>query len=449
MNPTQIKVLRRLIRHGMVSKVAQLLEKIHPADIAQVFSRLPIAESKMLIAVLFRAKRIGRTLREVPDDLLKGLLDMISDDELAIIIIQQPADDAIYFISFLTEERKERIREKIPKGEFKFLERMLLYPKDSAGAMMTDRFWAMKKDTTAKNTIVEIRRRGNDIEAFLYLYVVDDDEILIGIVSLRSLLFANDDMSLRELMVENPLSVNVREDRENVSAIVSKYGFLAVPVVDDDGRLVGAITVDDIIEVIQKENDEDFYRMAGLGQADRAFSPISQSFRKRILWTLLNLLTAFGASMVVGLFEDSIAKVVALATFMPVVAGLGGNSGTQSLTVVVRSLAIGELNMASKFKVIGRQFLIGAMVGAVAGIVTALVVFLWKGNPYLGLVLFLAMLANVAIGAFAGASVPLLLKLFKLDPALGSSIIVTAITDSFGFLAFLGLATILLINMSL
>jgi magnesium transporter len=445
-NPTQIKALRKLIRHGMVSRAGQLLEKIHPADIAQVLSTLPDSESKLLIAALFRARRIGQTFRELPDDLLTRFLDMISDDELAKLILRQPADDAVYFISFLEEDRKKRIREKIPAGEFAVLDRMLLYPKGSAGSIMTDRFLAMAENTTAENAIAEIRRKGSDIEALLYLYVVDDGGALTGVVSLRNLIFAGPGASLGELMLEHPLSANVREDQETVAATVSKYGFLALPVVDDAGRIVGAITVDDVIDVIHEETDEDFYRMAGLGGADRVFNPVLQSFRKRIVWTLVNLVTAFGASMVVGFFEDSISKVVALATFMPVVAGLGGNSGTQALTVVVRGLAIGELDLAAAFKAVGRQLLIGVLVGAVAGIITAVVVFLWKGNPYLGFVLFLAMLANISVGALAGAAVPLLLRLFKLDPALGSSIIVTAITDSFGFLAFLGLATIMLIN---
>lgn len=444
-NPSQIKILRKLIRHGMISKVGRLLEKIHPADIAQIFSSLPESDTKVLIAALIRTDRIGRTLREVPEDLLLRLLNLISDDELSTLVLRQPTDDARYFISFLSEERKERVRAKIPRGELRFLERMLLYPKDSAGAVMTDRFWAMKEDTTAKNAIEEIRRRRNEIEAFLYLYVVDGDGVLTGIVALRDLMFADADVTLRALMTENPVSVRADEDRETASAIVAKYGFLALPVVDDARRILGVITVDDVIEIIHQENEEDFYRMAGLGEVDRAFNPVLKSFRKRILWTLLNLLTAFGASMVVVFFEDSIAKVVALATFMPVVAGLGGNSGAQALTVVVRSLAMGEIDMASALKVVGRQFLIGVLVGAVAGVVTTVVVWLWKGNPYLGLVLFLAMLANIAVGAFVGATIPLLLRLFKLDPALGSSIIVTAITDSFGFLAFLGLATILLI----
>jgi magnesium transporter len=217
---------------------------------------------------------------------------------------------------------------------------------------------------------------------------------------------------------------------------------LALPVVDEDHRLLGIVTVDDIMDVIEDEATEDIYRLGGLSWQERIESPAREKVSKRLPWMIINLGTAFLAAWVVGLFEESIAKVVALAIFMPVVAGMGGNGGTQALTVVTRGIALGEVEFTAGIKVVLKEIGVGILIGAATGILTALIAYLWRGNPFLGFVLFLAMVLNMAIAGLTGAGIPLLLKFFGQDPALGSGVLVTTFTDVFGFLTFLGLATV-------
>jgi len=443
-NTKQINALRKLVHYGALSRAARLVEKLHPADIAEVLPELSLAETRQLMEILFATRRAGATFRELPEEILGRILGMISDERLARLISRQPSDDAIFFLSLLSEERRRSVLAHLSPEQRETFDRLMLYPLGSAGSVMTTKVLAMKEDATAEDAINEIRRQGQDLEAIFYLYVVGEQSRLTGVVPLRQLILSAMDKPLRELMLRNPISANVRDDQEKVASIVAKYNFLSLPVTDDDGRLLGVVTVDDVIDVIHEEATEDFFHMAGLEEEDRVFGPIVQSVRKRILWTFINLATAFVASLVIRFFEGSIEKAVALATFMPIVAGLGGNSGTQSLTVIIRSLALGELPYQAAFRAILRQLVVGLCIGSAAGLVTGGIVYLWQGNPMLGVVLFLAMLANMAMGALVGAAIPLFLRLIRQDPAMGSGILVTGITDSFGFFAFLGLATLFL-----
>ncbi len=302
---------------------------------------------------------------------------------------------------------------------------------------------SMPWTATVEDTI-GVLRSGVEFEAVHYLYVVDEQRKLVGVLSLRQLLVVDGTKVLRDLMRPEPLSAHVLEGRAAVAATMVRYELLCLPITETDGRLLGVVTIDDVLDAIKDEAAEDLLGMAGLAPEERLSDPMLGSARRRVLWSLLNLLTALAACAVVGFFEGSIEKVVALATFMPVVAGLGGNSGTQSLSLMIRALARDELEPGTRARAVLRQLGVGLLVGAVAGAITGVIVTLTKGNPWLGLVLFLAMVINIAIGALVGASVPLLLLRLRLDPALGSGILVTGLTDSLGFLSFLGLATLMM-----
>ena len=243
-------------------------------------------------------------------------------------------------------------------------------------------------------------------------------------------------------MIADPVRADVEMDQEEAARLVSKYELLALPIVDASGRLEGIVTVDDVIDIIHEEATADMYKMAGLAEEDRVFTPVSRSVRMRLPWTLVNLLTATLAASVVGLFENTVQEVIALVTFMPVVAGVGGNGATQTATVIIRAIALGELEFSSAWKAIVKQVSVNICIALAAGAAIALAAFLWKGNPYLGLVLAGALVLNLGlIAGLSGAVIPLLLKALNFDPALGSGIIVTGMTDAFGFLSFLGLAT--------
>jgi magnesium transporter len=309
------------------------------------------------------------------------------------------------------------------------------------GRLMTTDFMALPPVTTAQGAIDKIRERG-ELESFFYLYVVDDSGKLIGVVPIRNLVIAPPDRTLTEMMIADPIKADVFMDQEEAARIVAKYELLALPIVDEGGRLEGIITVDDVIDIIKEESTEDMYKMVGLAEEDRVFTPVSRSVRMRLPWTIVNLLTATLAASVVGLFEHTLQDIIALVTFMPVVAGVGGNGATQTATVIIRAIALGELEFSSAWRAIVKQVMVNISIALAAGALIAVAAALWKGNPYLGLVLACAMIFNLGLMAgFAGAVIPLLLKALKFDPALGSGIIVTGLTDAFGFLSFLGLAT--------
>jgi len=245
-------------------------------------------------------------------------------------------------------------------------------------------------------------------------------------------------------MTTDLISVRVDMDQEEVARQVASYNLLAIPVVDEENKLVGVITVDDVIDVIKDEATEDVYRLAGVAGDDRVFTPPLESLRKRLPWLQVNLVTAFAAASVVALFEDTIAKVSALAVFMPVVAGMGGNAATQTLTVIVRGIALGELTWANTRKALLKEAAVGLANGVGCGVVAAIVVWVWKGDVWLGGIIGAAMIINMFVAATAGTLIPLTLRALKVDPALASSVFITTLTDVFGFLSFLGLATVFL-----
>jgi magnesium transporter len=313
---------------------------------------------------------------------------------------------------------------------------------------MTTRFVALDVHMTAQESIDRIRAMGDHAEAVLYLYVVDEKGGLTGIVPIRRLVAAPPDRPVGELMIRDPVRCRADADQEEAARAVARYNLLAIPVVDDENRLLGVITVDDVIEVINEEATEDMYYMAGLHEEDRVFTTPFQSVRRRLPWMLLNLAAAFVAAWVVGRFEETLRQIVALAFFMPVVAGMGGNSGIQSLTVITRGIALGEIEFSSGLRLIGKEFVVALGIGAVAGGVAAGAATLWQGSPLLGGVLFVAMVVTIAIAGMLGAAVPLLLKALRQDPALGSGVIVTTLTDVTGFVTFLGIGTLLLDRLS-
>jgi magnesium transporter len=275
-----------------------------------------------------------------------------------------------------------------------------------------------------------------------YLYVVDERRHLVGVVSLRRLLLVSPETPLKRIMTTDLISARVDMDQEEVARQVASYNLLAIPVVDEESKLVGVITVDDVIDVIKDEATEDIYRLAGVAGDERAFTPALESLRKRLPWLGVNLATAFLAASVVALFEGTIEQITALAVFMPIVAGMGGNAATQTLTVIVRGIALGELTWSNARKALVKEAAVGVGNGVILGLVAAVVAWATRGNPVLGLVLCAAMIINMFVAATAGTLVPLGLRAASIDPALASSVFITTLTDVFGFLSFLGLATI-------
>ncbi len=439
------EVLRKLLRAGARTRVERLIDRLHPPDIAEILPVLDPTELRPVVDILFSAQRAARTLRELPREVLPGVLELLDDGQIAQMVVRIPPDDAVGFLEVLPEERREQIASALPDSHRSELQRLLSYPESSAANRMTTRVLAVPESTTAQEAIDAIRRHTEEeVEQIFYLYVTDDAGRLRGVVPIRKLVTCPPTRPIADVMIHDPVAVRATADQEEAAQLAGKYNLLAVPVVDDDRRLLGVITIDDVIDVIKEEATEDMYRMVGLIEEEHIYTPLPRVVGRRLPWMVVNLLTAFLASWVVGLFESSIHKVSVLAVFMPIVAGMGGNGGTQTLTVITRGIALGEIGLEAGMRAMLREMLVGLAIGLATGLLTAVGAYAWRGSAALGLVLLLAMIVNMVIAGLSGAAVPLVLRALKQDPALGSGVIVTTFTDVFGFLSFLGLATLLI-----
>jgi magnesium transporter len=435
--------VKRLLRIGATANLLNLLQKQHPADLAQIFTELQDKEREAAFTVL--ADRNGRLAMEAVSELGPeagaALLATRPAEEIAKLAQDIPSDDAAALIDHLPEELSAAVLHLMRPKESGVVENLLEYAERTAGRIMNPNVFALSEDITVGEAITEIQTN-RDVEMVFYLYVVDERRHLVGVVSLRRLLLVSPETPLKRIMTADIISARADMDQEEVARQVAAYNLLAIPVVDAENKLVGIITVDDVIDVIKDEATEDIYRLAGVAGDERAFTPATESLRKRLPWLGINLLTAFLAAAVVGLFERTIDLFPVLAVFMPIVAGMGGNAGTQTLTVVVRGIALGELAWSNSRKALLKEVLVGLGNGVVLGATAAAVVWMVRGNPTLGLVLGLAMIINMFVAAAAGTLVPLGLRAANVDPALASSVFITTMTDMFGFFSFLGLATV-------
>ena len=438
------RILRRLLASGVHGRAERLLARMAPADIAPLLSGLTQEEVASVIDLLFRQRRAARVLRELPPEMLPEIFDAVSDERLAGVLHHLEVDDLLELVEWIPEERRSAIVGRLPNAVRAELEKAELYPESSAGRVMQTSFVALDEKMTSQEAIDTLRARADDDESILYLYVVDEQRSLRGVVPIRRLVSAPPTRLVRDLMIPDPVSAQPDADQEQVAQIVARYDLLAVPVTDVDGRMLGVITVDDVIDVITEEATEDMYHLAGLSEDDRVFSPAHIAVQKRLPWMLVNLATAFLAAWVVGLFERTLEQVVALAIFMPVVAGMGGNGGIQSLTVITRGIALGEIEFSSGLRTAMKELAVGLVIGAVTGAVAAGLAYVTVGIPAIGTALFLSMVVTMAAAGLMGAAVPLLLKAVRLDPALGAGVIVTTFTDVFAFFSFLGIGTLLL-----
>ena len=436
--------VKRLLRMGATSNLVNLLHKQHPADLAQLFAELPEKDRHSAFSLLVeRNSRLAmEALSELGPEGGAALLADRSAEDIVRLTQELPSDDAAAIIDHLPEELSAAVLELIQKrpaggdvGE------LLEYEEQTAGRIMNPKVFALSEDMTAGEAITALQG-SRDVEMVFYLYVIDARRHLVGVVSLRRLLLVSPTTPLKRIMTTDLISVRADMDQEEVARQVASYNLLAIPVVDEENKLVGVITVDDVIDVIKDEATEDVYRLAGVSSDDRVFTRFTESLRKRVPWLMVNLVTAFVAAFVVGLFQSSISSVTALAVFMPVVAGMGGNAATQTLTVIVRGIALGELTGANARKALLKEAMVGIGNGLSCGLVGGLAAWAFNGNAWLGMILALAMIINMFVAATAGTLIPLSLRALKVDPALASSVFITTLTDVFGFLSFLGLATL-------
>ena len=440
-----LESVRRLLRMGATPNLINLLQKQHPADLAQIFAELPEKERHAAFNTLVEknGKLAMEGLSELGPEKGAQLLALRSAEEIARLTQEIASDDAVALIDQLPEELSTVVLELIRPKPGGGVGELLEYEERTAGRLMNPNVFALPEDLTAGESITQLQN-ARDVEMVFYLYVVDERRHLVGVVSLRRLLLVPPETPLKRIMTTDIYSSRVDTGQEEVARMVASYNLLAIPVVDAENKLTGVITVDDVIDVIKDEATEDVFRLAGVSKEDGVLTPPSESIRRRLPWLGVNLVTAFLAASVVGLFSNTIDQVVALAALMPIVAGMGGNAATQTLAVIVRGLALGEVTWSNARQAVFKEGLVGLGNGLALGLVAAIGAWAWKGSPVLGAVLAAAMIINMFIAATAGTLIPLGLRAMKVDPALASSVFITTLTDVFGFFSFLGLATIFL-----
>lgn len=432
------------IQQKRLKEAKDSISNVHPADIAYLINDSQ-AEFQLSIFLLLSNHQASDVLPELYPDVIEQIIDNIAKTRLLNIIDEMSSDEAVDLISEMDDDKKSEILDSIlDEEDKKSITELLTYDEDSAGGLMESEVIAVHKDFTISQVIDFISDNFQEVENLHYIFIVDDANILLGQVSLTRLIVSQKNTLVGKIMQKDIFYATVDMDQEKVAHIFRKYDIYSLPVVDNLGALKGRITVDDIIDVIDDEASEDAYKMVGLESEDKVFSTPISSVKKRLPWLSLNLLTAFLVSSVVGIFEPTIAKLSFLAVLMPIVAGLGGNSGTQTLTVIVRGIALGELTIHNTYRAIVKELTVGIINGVVIGSFASIIAFFFKGDFMLGVVLGVAMICNMFIASIVGSLIPVVMKKLKFDPALASGILITMLTDIGGFASFLGLATIFL-----
>ncbi len=437
-----LDAVRRLVRRGAYPNLAKVLAKSHPADIAHLFSYLVPKEQQILFNLIEDTETAASVLSELDHNTGAFLLEQIGPETITEVLQEMPYDDAVEIIRNLPEEIAEEILTTMQDEHSEEIEQLLQYAEDTAGGIMSTEIFSLREDTTVQKAIEDLQQ-AKDVEMVFYIYVTDAHGHLVGVMSLRQLLTVSPASQLKEVMVTDVINVRTDKDQEEVAHLVAKYNILAIPVVDEWNKLVGLITVDDVIDVMREEATEDIYKMAGASEEELLYG--FKSFkvaRLRLPWLITNLFGGIITGYLMWKFKATLNEVIALITFIPVITGMGGNIGGQSATIVVRGFATGHIDFSILGQVILKELRVGIIMGTVCGVMVGLVATLWHGNPFLGLVVGLAMVSAMTVAASMGALAPSFFKRVGIDPAIASSPFVQTANDITGILIYLGTATL-------
>ncbi len=438
-----VKAVRLAIDRDDFDTVRALSAGLHESDLADLLETLASNERFAVVEVI-GSQLTPATLVEVEEAVRDELVEQLPNQQLAEAVEELDTDDAVYLLEDLEACERQKILDQVPHDVRTAIVRGLQYPDDSAGRLMRQNFVHVPTFWTVAQTIEHLRTDANLPEQFSEIFVTTPSLHLKGTVSLDDLLRSALEMPIEDLMNDERHLINVEMDQEELARKFERYNLISAPVVDDDNRLVGVVTVDDIVEVIAEEAQEDIFLLAGVGDESLADTVMRTALR-RFSWLFINLITALIASYVISLFDATIEQMVALAVLMPIVASMGGNAGTQTMTVTVRALATRDLGAANAGRVITRETLVGLLNGLIFALLMAVVAYFWFGSGRLSGVLAAAMIVNMFVAGISGILIPLFLEYRKIDPALASSVFVTTVTDIVGFFAFLGLAALYLV----
>ena len=440
-----ISSARKFVNMGALSRLWNLLKNFHAADISSLMKHLTSRERLILFNVIFDQdkEKSGEVLRELEPEDAAPIVKELHLNQITELFQIIPSDDAAPILELLPDEMKEAVLAAMEEKPSEDVKELLLYEEETAGRIMSPDFYALDHNTNVSDAITAMQLE-RDVESAFYLYAIDEMTRLVGVVSLRQLLFARPNTKLKEIMTKDVISVHPETDQEEVARYVADYNLVAIPVVDSENTLVGVVTVDDVIDVIEEEATEDMYKMVSLDTTDRIQDSAFKSIKKRIPFLLFSLITASLAPLVVHYFEGTIEQFIKLVVFLPLVMALGGVAGNQTIAIIVREIAIGQAEWVGARKALFKEIMVGIGNGVIIGAILGGLSYLLIKNPYLGLILGLAIIINLFIAALVGTLIPLVLKLLRLDPALGSVNLLTMCTDSVGALTFLGLGTLFL-----
>ena len=427
-----------------LAELQQLLDRLHSADVAHILEALPL-EDRLTIWDLVKVERDGEILLEVSDAVRETLIAAMDSDELVAAAGQLDADEIADLAPDLPRYVIDDVFQSLPMEEREQLRAAMSYPEDAVGALMDFDIVTIRDDVTLEVVLRYLRRLDEFPGHTDQLFVVDRDEHLKGVLPLTRLLVSDSDTEVAAVMSTEILKLHPNDKAQQAAHAFERYDLVSASVVDAKGKLVGRVTVNAVMDFIREESENEALKLGGLSEEEDLFAPVWKSVKNRWIWLAINLVTAFIASRVIGVFEDSIEKLVALAALMPIISGIGGNSGNQTITMIVRALALGQLNLGNARKLFAKEIGVSAVNGMVWGSAVGLFAFFIYDSVALGLVMALAMALNLLLAASLGVLIPLALQKLGRDPATGSSVMITAVTDSGGFFIFLGLATIFLL----
>lgn len=425
--------LETLVSEYHASEIAILFENISQESRERIISLMPAETASEVIAEMDAEFHPEKLLENLHPERRSEILEELDYDDATDIISQLPQEQQDEFLGHLDEEDASNIRN------------LLAYKEDTAGGLMDTHVIRVNASLGKKEALDEVIRQSEEMEEFYTINVVDDDGVLTGIVSLKDIIKARNTATVAQLVNTDFVYVNADTDQEEVARLISQYNLISIPVVDDRMRLLGRITFDDVIDVLQEENTEDILKISGVSEDEELAGNWKEAVKSRLPWLIINLGTAFLAASVIRYFDETIGRLGMLAGYMTIIAGMGGNAATQSLAVTVRRISLTDLTDNQAYRTVLKEFSVGLINGAVNGLIVFLFAVFYDGNPMLGVVIFTAMTGNLVIAGIAGSSIPLILKRAGIDPAVASSIIITTFTDVFGFLLLLGLASKLML----
>ena len=440
----RLQAFFELIHEGDAEQLIENLEELHPAEIAHLLESLP-REDRDKVWALIDLEHNGDVLLYVNDEIRSQLIKEADNDQLIAAAQAFDTDDLADIIVDLPEDVTQQVLLSLDEQHRLRLEAAMSYPEDSAGGLMNTDTINVREDLTLDVVIRYLRILGKIPEMTDNLIVTDRDSIYLGTMLLTDLLTKSATLTVSEIMSRDTDAIPATMSAREVASLFSQRDLVSAPVVDENNKLLGRITIDDVVDVIRDEADHSLMSMAGLSEETDMFAPVVRSSRRRTLWLGINLLTALLASWVIGHFEDTIEKLVALAVLMPIVASMGGIAGSQTLTLVIRGIATGQVASSNARRLLNKEFAVGVLNGMTWALIVALVAWYWFDDPQLSMIIGVAMLLNLIVAALAGATIPMLLNKMGIDPALAGGVVLTTVTDVVGFLAFLGLAALLIV----